>query len=267
MLNNTESRMLDLLKQLKQEHNILAVKAEFEAEGTRKDELVNLANIVARADLQLHVKIGGCEAVRDMHECRTFGAGAIIAPMIESPFAMTKYIQAIDSVYTPEEQENMLYVFNAETITGYNNLDEILKVPGFKEHIDSVSVGRVDFSASLGLCRDDINTDKVTPYLDTMLRKCNAAGIKCGFGGGVSPETIPVFEKVKDILYKFETRKVVFRYFDELNVIDGLLLAMEFELLYLKNKNNLYTYLRNEDLKRIEMLEKRFNMTKEKYKK
>ena len=265
LMNSTEKRMLEILKELKQKHNILAVKAEFEAEGTRKDELVNLANIVARADLDLHVKIGGCEAVRDMHECRTFGVGAIIAPMIESPFAMKKYLQAIDAVYTKEEQENMLYVFNAETITGYNNLDGIIAVPGFKEHIDSVSVGRVDFSASLGLNRDDINTDKVTPYLDTMLRKCHAAGIKCGFGGGVSPETIPVFEQVKDVLYKFETRKVVYRYFDELDVIDALILGQEFELLYLKNKNNLYTYLREEDVKRIEMLEKRHIETKAKY--
>ena len=257
--------MLDILKELRQKHNILAVKAEFEAEGTRKDELVNLSHIVARADLELHVKIGGCEAVRDMHECRTFGAKAIVAPMIESPFAMKKYLQAIDAVYTEEEKADMLYVFNAETITAYNNLDDILAVDGFKERIDSVSVGRVDFSASLGLSRDAINTDEVTPYLDTMLRKCHAAGIKCGFGGGVSPETIPVFEKVKDVLYKFETRKVVFRYFDELDVVSALLLAMEFELLYLKNKNGLYTYLRNEDVARIEMLEKRFENAKAKY--
>ncbi len=264
-MNSIEKRMLDILKELKQKHNILAVKAEFEAEGTRKDELVNLANIVSRADLDMHVKIGGCEAVRDMHECRTFGAEAIIAPMIESPFAMKKYLQAIDAVYTEEEQKNMRYVFNAETITGYNNLDDIIAVPGFKERIDSVSVGRVDFSASLGLSRDAINTDQVTPYLETMLRKCHAAGIKCGFGGGVSPETIPVFEKVKDVLYKFETRKIVYRYSSDLQVVDALILGMEFELLYLKNKNNLYTYLQNEDVKRIAMLEKRFNDTKEKY--
>lgn len=257
--------MLDILKELRQEHNILAVKAEFEAEGTRKDELITLLNIVAHADLDVHIKIGGCEAVRDMHECRTFGAKAIVAPMVETPFAMKKYLQAIDAVYTPEEQSNMLYVFNAETITTYNNLDDILKVPGVKEKIDSVSVGRVDFTASLGLSRDDINTDKITPYVDTMLRKCYAAGLKPGFGGGVSPETKEVLEKVKDVLYKFETRKIIYRYFDELKLTDALLLGMEFELLYLKNKNNLYTYLRDEDVKRIAMLEKRFADAKEKY--
>lgn len=264
-MNNNEARMLDILKELRQEHNILAVKAEFEAEGTRKDELVNLLNIVAHADLELHVKIGGCEAVRDMHECRTFGATAIVAPMVETPFAMSKYLQAIDAVYTPEEQEKMLYVFNAETITTYNNLDAILAVPGVKEKIDSVSVGRVDFTASMGLTRADINTDKVTPYVETMLRKCHDAGLRCGFGGGVSPDTIPVLNQVKDILYKFETRKIIYRYFDELKVTDALLLGMEFELLYLKNKNNLYTQLRNEDLTRIDMLEKRFAAAKEKY--
>ena len=264
-MNLNEARMLDILKELKQVHNILAVKAEFEAEGTRKDELVKLLSIVARADLDLHIKIGGCEAVRDMHECRTFGAQAIVAPMIESPFAMVKYLQAIDAAYTPAEQAGMLYVFNAETITAYNNLDEILAVPGVKEKIDSVSVGRVDFTASLGLSRADINTDKVTPYVETMLRKCHAAGLKAGFGGGVNPDTVPVIEKVRDVLYKFETRKIIFRYFDGLDITAAQLLAMEFELLYLKNKNDLYTQLQNEDTARISMLEKRFLAAKEKY--
>jgi len=264
-MNNNEKRMLDILKELRQDYNILGVKAEFEAEGTRKDELINLLNIVARADVDLHIKLGGCEAVSDMHQCRTFGAKAIVAPMIESPFAMTKYLQAIDAVYTEAEQKEMLYVFNAETITAYNNFDDIVKVPGFNEKIDSVSVGRVDFTASLGMNRDFINTDKVAPYVETILRKAYKAGIKPGFGGGVNPDTVPFINNVGDILYKFETRKVIFRYFKELNIIDGLLLAMEFELLYLKNKNALYAQLQNEDVKRIAMLEKRFTETKEKY--
>ena len=34
-MNRIEKKMLEILKELKNEHNVLAVKAEFEAEGSR----------------------------------------------------------------------------------------------------------------------------------------------------------------------------------------------------------------------------------------
>ena len=83
-MNKTEKRMLDILKELKNEYGVLAVKAEFEAEGSRTDELVKLNEIVFRADMDIFIKIGGCEAVRDMDQCRILGAAGIMAPMIET---------------------------------------------------------------------------------------------------------------------------------------------------------------------------------------
>ena len=78
--------MLDILKCLKEEYNVIAIKAEFEAEGSRTDELVMLNEIVFRADMKLYIKIGGCEAVRDLDQCRLLGTSGIMAPMIESNF-------------------------------------------------------------------------------------------------------------------------------------------------------------------------------------
>ena len=92
-MNRTERKMLEILKELKNEHNVLAVKAEFEAEGSRTDELVKLNEIVSRADMNLFIKIGGCEAVRDLDQCKLLGARGIMAPMIESPFAMKKLVR------------------------------------------------------------------------------------------------------------------------------------------------------------------------------
>lgn len=69
-MNKTEQRMLDLLKILKEEHDVIAIKAEFEAEGSRTDELVMLNEIIFRADMKLYIKIGGCEAVRDLDQCK-----------------------------------------------------------------------------------------------------------------------------------------------------------------------------------------------------
>lgn len=258
-MNKIEYMMLDILKELKNEYHVLAIKSEFEAEGSRTDELVKLNEIVFRADLDIYIKIGGCEAVRDLEQCRILGAKGVMAPMIETPFAMKKFIGAIKRVYTKEEMEQMYYIFNAETVTGYNNLDEILKVDGI-DLIHSIAVGRVDFTASLGYGRDYINSEKIMKYTRIMLEKARKHSIMAGMGGGISPEAIPVIKQLGDVLEKFETRKVVFGYTEDLDIKKGLELAMEFEILYLKNKATLYEKMALDDVERIKMMEKRLEI-------
>ena len=255
-MNNIEKQMLEILKRLKEDYNVLAIKSEFEAEGSRVDELVRLNELVYRTNMDMYIKIGGCEAVSDLEKCKTLGAKGVMAPMIETPFAMSKFLNAINKVYSEQEQQDMIYIFNAETITGYNNLDDILQVNNINK-IHSIAVGRVDFTASLGLGREYINTDKIMQYTRVMLEKARAHHIMAGVGGGISPEAIPVLEKLSDVVEKFETRKVVFGYDDTLDIPKGLEYAMEFELLYLKNKAALYTTMATEDLARIKMMEQR----------
>lgn len=49
-MNKRKERMLDILKELKNCYGAVAVKAEFEAEGSRLDELIMLNEVVFRAD-------------------------------------------------------------------------------------------------------------------------------------------------------------------------------------------------------------------------
>ena len=93
-MNSVQLSMLDILKRLHDEHDIIGVKAEFEAEGSRINELVQLNEIVCRAQTHLFIKIGGCEAVTDLDSCRMLGVKGVIAPMIESSFAMKKFFGA-----------------------------------------------------------------------------------------------------------------------------------------------------------------------------
>lgn len=261
-MNLKEKRMLEILRELKSNYKVLAVKAEFEAEGTRTDELVKLNEVVYRADMDIYVKIGGCEAVRDMDQCKVLGAAGIMAPMIETPFAMSKFIGAIDKVFTKEEQDEIRFIFNAETITGYNNLDAILSVEGI-DKIHSIAVGRVDFTSSLEFDRSRINTPEITDYVRNMLSKAKEHGIMPGMGGGVNLDSLTVIDSLSDILEKFETRKVVFGYDKNINYKQGLCLAMEFELLYLQNKREYYKKMADEDVERIKMMEKRLEETKD----
>ncbi len=259
-MNRTERKMLEILKELKNEHNVLAIKAEFEAEGSRTDELVKLNEIVFRADMNLFIKIGGCEAVRDLDQCRLLGASGIMAPMIETPFAMKKFVGAAKKVYG-DEISDVEWIINTETKTCKANFDDILAEG--KGFLNTIAIGRVDLSGSMGLTREAINGKEVFEASKFFAQKAKAAGVIVGFGGGISFDAVDFIKDMKGLADKFETRKVVFKYDDNAERLKaGILKAMEFEVLYLQNKCEFYDRMANEDRARMQMLTQRFEAAK-----
>ena len=257
-MNKTESLMLDKLKELKEEHGIVAVKAEFEAEGSRTDELVMLNEVIFKADMKLYIKIGGCEAVRDLDQCRLLGASGIMAPMIESPFAMKKFVGAANKVYG-KDVDDVEWIINAETVTCHCNLDAILEEG--KGFLSTVSIGRVDLSASMGLTRAEINGGAVYQVTRDIAERSKGYGYKVNFGGGISFDAVDFICQMYPLNDRFETRKVVFRSSDNPEKIKaGILTAMEFETLYLKNKCEYYDRMSKEDQARLEMMAERLEI-------
>ncbi|MDR6144254.1 2-keto-3-deoxy-L-rhamnonate aldolase RhmA [Sphingomonas sp. SORGH_AS870] len=262
-MNQYEKRMQAILEEGKAKYGILAVKAEFEAEGTRVDELLRLLEIARRAGVKVAIKIGGCEAIRDLIECRLYGVDYIIAPMVETPYALSKYVAAKDKVYPREEQADVSFLFNVETYQTYEQLDALAKVA--QEGRVGMVFGRVDFAGSMGHSRDFVNSDEMRGYVAKVGEAARDADVELVVGGAVSPDSIPFLAHVHERrLDRFETRKVIFDGAIA-NTPDaaraGMELAIEFELLWLKNKRDYYKTIAAEDEARIAMMEKRQQTT------
>ena len=262
-MNHKEKKMLAILKNLKASYGALSVKAEFEAEGTRIDELYRLIEIARRADMKIALKIGGCEAIRDLMESKQIGVDYIIGPMVESPYALSKFIEAKNKVYSVEEQEDTEFLFNIETITTFNNLEVMMKIASDKEGVDGAVFGRVDFSGSLGLGREGINTLRITDYAIQAAKLTKAAALDYVVGGAVSVDTLPSLKEIySNYLTRFETRKIIFdaTALDSIDMSNGLIEAVHFELLWLLNKREYYKIITEEDDKRIDMLQSRWQI-------
>lgn len=256
-MNPTEQRMLDMLKKGRDQYGVVAVKAEFEAEGTRPDEFLRLLELARRADLKVALKIGGCEAVSDLLASRLYGVDHIIAPMVETPYALSKYIDSRKKTYGAQAGDTR-FLFNVETETALRNLPAML--PLARADLDGIVFGRVDFTLSRGMPRSAINHPDITEAVLAVAAACAEADLDLVVGGSVAVEAGPALRAIRAVrLDRFETRKVIFdgAAAESAAFEEGIANAVAFELAWLENKRDYYRTIADEDAARIRMIEER----------
>ena len=209
-MNLIEKKMFDILINLRDSFGVVGIKAEFEAEGTRIDELLRLVDLVKKANLKLGIKIGGCEAIKDLMEVKQIGTDYVIAPMIETDYALKKFIDSKNKIFDEYEKNNCDFLINIETIQGLKNLEKIIEVNNsYKNHgISGIVFGRVDFSLSNGLSRDDINSLDVTKCVVEVAKVCKNNNLELVVGGGISIDSINVLKEIKKIMFSCHKFKV-----------------------------------------------------------
>jgi 2-keto-3-deoxy-L-rhamnonate aldolase RhmA len=179
----------------------VSLKGEFEAEGLSRDSVAAEAAYAARNGLPYLVKIGGCEAKSDLRFLMAIGVRSVVAPMIESPFAMRKYQEMV-----PEGAFDHVGV-TIETIDAVRRIDEILEA-GTK--LTEVTVGRSDLTASFG--GNGVDSDETVAMVKTVARAARSRGLPTTMGGSVNAETISLLHRdaeLRDLVACVETRKCV----------------------------------------------------------
>jgi hypothetical protein len=260
-MNILEKEIIDVLKSLKEEYGVFEIKAEFESEGSRMEEMMRLKDITSHVNLPIILKIGGVEAVTDVYNALAIGVKGCIAPMAETKYAISKFTDLIDNFIAPDNADDIEFGANIETLTACNNFDEMLQVPNIS-NLTGITIGRVDLVGSMGLKRDSINTSQQVKVLcKTIFSKAKEKGFKTAMGGGISKEAFPIISEMNsdNLIDKYETRKVVFPSESASYGEKSILKAVEFELLWLKSKERYYSKIKLEDASRIQMLEKRLS--------
>jgi len=184
-MNVLEYEMIEILKRLRDEYGVFEIKAEYENEGSRQEELMRLKDVVSRVGLPIILKIGGVEAVTDMYNALSLGVGGIVAPMAETKFAVSKFVNAVETFIPEDNREDIEFAVNIETITAYNNIDDILSLKNINT-LSGITVGRVDFTASMGADRSIADSKQMLNYCEEIFQKAKVKNLKCALGGAVS---------------------------------------------------------------------------------
>ena len=249
-MNKTEKQMVAVLRELHQSFGVTGVKASLEAEGIRLDELQRTKELTMAAGVGLTVKLGGCEALTDLRITKMIGVNAVMAPMIESRFALEKFLAMVAGEYAAEEMQDIDLLINIETADGHQNFHQIVQADNLAD-LTGIVLGRTDLAKALKVT--DVNASELLVIARDIFRQAKQKSLICMVGGGITPASVPFLRDLSDLIEGFETRKVVFGNYGQAkcDMEAGIRLALQFEYHWYELKQNYYGALDKEDASKM----------------
>jgi hypothetical protein len=242
------------LENLNKNYGIIGMKQSFEDEGVLLNDVVAFKRITEVCGLQSFVKIGGCEAKSDLFNCIRMGINGIIAPMVETPFALSKFTDMMDE-YTNRAEAYVVI----ESKTAYENIDEILNNGQGK--LKGIIVGRSDFSKSYKLNKSEVDSNFIYDKVEEILDKAKKSKYTTTMGGNISTRSTKFIKDMyqKKLLDKIETRNIVIGLNPQnIKILDETIQkALDFEIEWLQYKLSISSKLSNEYSERIGLLKNR----------
>jgi 4-hydroxy-2-oxoheptanedioate aldolase len=241
------------LTKLSTSYQIIGMKQSFEDEGVLLNDVITIKRITELCGLQSFVKIGGCEAKTDLHNCVNLGVNGVIAPMIESPFALSKFLNVVSNY--PKSTNPYIVI---ESKTAYDNINSILKE---SSPLTGIVVGRSDFAKSYGLDKTQVDSDFILQKVEDILTKAKHYNLVTTMGGNVSVQSSNFIKEMfnKGLLDRIETRNIVIELNSEnVNNIHTIIQkSLDFEINWIKYKLDQFTFLTEEYSSRVKLLSKR----------
>ena len=259
-MNNDEFKCVNLLTDLVENYNLVGIKTSFEDEGASFTDTIRLKEICNQAKTKLTIKIGGPEAIRDIIDATIIGVKGMVAPMIESPFALKKFIDATNNNINQTALQGIQLGINIETTTAVSNIVSILDQQEVT-NLYNITIGRVDLVSSLNKDRSYVNSDEILDSVIECFRYAKKLGLKLCIGGAISSESEKFLYRLhsEGLLDKFETRYAIYDVSALKHFKKALAKGQLFEYEWLKTKSNYYQQLANKDFNRIQMIQNRIN--------
>lgn len=158
--------------------------------GTEVEDMsfaeISLMRQASAGIIPLYVKIGGPEARNDMRNLIRIGVDGIIAPMIESPYALKNFMSTFHEICAEQDARGIEAGINLETVTGHRQMQGILAEP-LAVGLHQVTAARTDLSGSMGLHADD---ERVLEICEDIVHTCREQGLVTSVGGAIHPGII-----------------------------------------------------------------------------
>ena len=186
----------------------------------------------------------------------SLGVDGIIAPMIESPYALKKFLETLHDILGPISFDKIQKVVNIETTQAVDLIREILDQEAAGE-LNQVTAARSDLSSSMDCHPDD---ERVSDACLKIVDHARNRGYRTSVGGAITPGNIHSI--IKEIMPdRVNTRNMVMDtgYLMDTSA-DAVRRCLEFEA-------ELYSYLSSMPGERQRSYEKRIQTIQDRMKK